>query len=466
MSEQQEERPLSRRELREQRLGIVSSPSEEDTQSSSEEFTSEATDVSPDTSSIPMIKPDGTPLSRREMRQVWLEEQAKKEPQSQDVPPSIPPMPVEKVPAQQDVTADTVDVPRIDSAAEIPVAPASPVVPMPVVAPAPPAAPAPPVMPVAQEAPVIPVVPVVPEDAPAVSSPFDDIIAIGVQEVDAAIEEEALEAQSASASPVEASSVEEELAVAPQDHEDVFDDNIFVGEIVAEHPVIEVPVTEVPAVEVAVVEEVIVDEVVVEEVIVEEKQEESLPVFEFPTIQPDADETLIHADPATVTVDQIFDIPAVPDAPSEPAGDFDDIISRAVAAEGVTTSSNALILPLMPESSDLKGALNETGEIYITGSIELPRSLGETGGHASLHDTVDNLDSVLGDLEAQDVAPDDTRPIAASQAISAQASNNSLVTPATKSGGRLPVVLFITAGGLVVGIVGLVIYGSTSGLFG
>lgn len=147
--------------------------------------------------------------------------------------------------------------------------------------------------------------------------------------------------------------------------------------------------------------------------------------------------------------------------------EFDDLISRAVAQESATTSTNtsALILPNMPDSDGLTGPLGETGELFITGSYDLPKSLGETGGHTSLHDAgdVEALDD-LGFVEATPTGM--MAPVSASRAVSARGVQGPVVAEATKDKSKLPVVLIATGGVLVLGAVGLIIWAAASGLFG
>lgn len=190
--------------------------------------------------------------------------------------------------------------------------------------------------------------------------------------------------------------------------------------------------------------------------------------YSFPDIAPLAEERSVFDDPATQA------IPALPSddliAPlTERTGDFDDLISRAIAAEGATSSNTAaLILPSMPEGTDLAGPLGETGELFVTGSIELPKSLGETGGHARLHDSIesDPLADLGIDLSDEPV-PDDSAPVSATRAISARTVEGSgVVAPHTKKGNRLPLILSLTAGGLLLAVIGLLAWGASNGMFG
>ncbi|GAB7302337.1 hypothetical protein MAFF212519_01850 [Clavibacter michiganensis] len=57
-------------------------------------------------------------------------------------------------------------------------------------------------------------------------------------------------------------------------------------------------------------------------------------------------------------------------------------------------TGNHFILPTVPHANDMQQALNSTGEIIITGSIDLPRSLGSMGTHPDRFDTAD-MDRIL-----------------------------------------------------------------------
>lgn len=172
----------------------------------------------------------------------------------------------------------------------------------------------------------------------------------------------------------------------------------------------------------------------------------------------------------------VFDDPASRQGPTagqsaQAGGDFDDLISRAVAQEGAAASSNtsALILPAMPDDTGgLSGPLGGTGELYLTGSIELPKSLGETGGHSALHDSIE-MDPIIGHdpAEAQVTADHGPAPVSARHAVSARVpSSIPVVAKPTKERSKLPLVLSLTGGGLLVAVVGLGVWGASNGMFG
>lgn len=104
--------------------------------------------------------------------------------------------------------------------------------------------------------------------------------------------------------------------------------------------------------------------------------------------------------------------------------------------------TSALILPNTP-LSDVTGALNATGEVIITGSIDLPKSLSSTGSHRPIDGAeVDRL------LDQQDeIAPTaDASPVRASRAVSSHTSTRAVVLAAAKpKESRGPIILAVSA---------------------
>jgi hypothetical protein len=136
---------------------------------------------------------------------------------------------------------------------------------------------------------------------------------------------------------------------------------------------------------------------------------------------------------------------------------FDQIISRSVGSSGAATTTNALILPVVPSAPDATGPLTSTGEILVTGSIDLPRGLGSTGQHPDRYDSSD-MDRMF-EQDENEFNTSDVAPIRASRAVSTHTSTRGVITPPKKRGGRLPVVLSITAAVLAIGVVGLLVAG-------
>ncbi|MFF2051647.1 hypothetical protein ACFVU2_08600 [Leifsonia sp. NPDC058194] len=140
------------------------------------------------------------------------------------------------------------------------------------------------------------------------------------------------------------------------------------------------------------------------------------------------------------------------------AADVEDvsepIISRNVGQSTAATTTNALILPSIPRP-DATAPLTSTGEILVTGSIDLPRGVGSTGLNPEHLDSSD-IDNLL-DGEENEFNTSEVAPVRASRAISTHTSTRGVITPPKKRGNALPTVLIITAGVLAVGVIGLLV---------
>ncbi|WP_439690434.1 hypothetical protein ACRQ4C_05720 [Curtobacterium sp. SP.BCp] len=107
-----------------------------------------------------------------------------------------------------------------------------------------------------------------------------------------------------------------------------------------------------------------------------------------------------------------------------------------------TSNPNAIVLP-NSALADPTGALNATGEVILTGSIDLPASLSSTGSHRPIDGAeVDRL------LEQHDEQPEtDASPIRASRAVSSHTSTRQVVLAAAKpKESKTPMVLAISVG--------------------
>jgi hypothetical protein len=135
---------------------------------------------------------------------------------------------------------------------------------------------------------------------------------------------------------------------------------------------------------------------------------------------------------------------------------FDDLVGRGVGAGGIPTTTNALILPSIPRQGP-GGPITSTGEIMITGSIDLPRSLGATGQHPNLFDSSE-MDKMLDQLD-EGGHHNDVAPVSASRAVSTHTSTRGVMTPPRKRGASLPTVLAITAAVLAIGVLSLFVVG-------
>ena len=130
---------------------------------------------------------------------------------------------------------------------------------------------------------------------------------------------------------------------------------------------------------------------------------------------------------------------------------FTGLLSRSV--QGSHGSANALILPNDPQP-DLTQAVSANGDIFITGSMNLPRSLSTTGAPSDLYDSheIDRLYEASQDEPAAGVAP-----VRASKAVSGGPHERGFSNAPRRRGNVLPTVLAIVAGAMAVGVVTLLV---------
>jgi len=148
-------------------------------------------------------------------------------------------------------------------------------------------------------------------------------------------------------------------------------------------------------------------------------------------------------------------------APVERAEPFDQLLSRGGVSHGVPTTTNALILPTLPDHGPMSDALAKSGEVIVTGSIDLPRSYGATGVHPSQIDSSD-VDRLFDQVED---GAGVGAPVAATRAISTQNAARAMMAPPKKEGMNVPLVLAVTAGVLALGVVATLVIGAVAGLF-
>ncbi|MGX5680145.1 hypothetical protein [Schumannella luteola] len=143
------------------------------------------------------------------------------------------------------------------------------------------------------------------------------------------------------------------------------------------------------------------------------------------------------------------------DDPSQP---IETTLSRTVGTGSATTS--ALVLPIIPDG-DIRGPLTGTGEIMLTGSIDLPHTLAATGASARLeHEGIDRL------FESHDaeLVSTDSAPVSAIKAVSTQSGSNIGHAPKPK-GNRALTALLIAAASMAVVVVGLLVVALAVGVF-
>ncbi len=121
------------------------------------------------------------------------------------------------------------------------------------------------------------------------------------------------------------------------------------------------------------------------------------------------------------------------------------------------------MLPSLPRTGSLTAPLSSTGEILLTGSIELPRSLGVDGLNPARYDRPD-IDAIIDAGDREDAAPD-SAPVRAIRAVSTHTSSQGLINIKRPKGNSLPMVLSITAGIMAVGVIVLFVAGMIFKIF-
>jgi len=135
------------------------------------------------------------------------------------------------------------------------------------------------------------------------------------------------------------------------------------------------------------------------------------------------------------------------------------VAARDTSSTGTTTAANAFILPSFGNAT---GPLASTGEILVTGSIDLPHSLSSTGTHEAVHDSSE-IDRLF-DQPEEAVNTSEMSPVRASRAISSRAATSDIMPQQKSHKGRLPAILAGTAAVLAAGVAGLIVTGYVMGL--
>jgi hypothetical protein len=139
----------------------------------------------------------------------------------------------------------------------------------------------------------------------------------------------------------------------------------------------------------------------------------------------------------------------------------ENTLSRTVGTGTSAITTSALVLPSVPQANDLTRPLTATGEILVTGSIDLPRSLGSTGAHPH---RVDNSDFEDDPLDSE-VASPDSAPVRAIRAVSTHTSTRGVIESKKPQSNRLLTIGIAAASVLVVGVVGLLVWALATGQF-
>ncbi len=143
----------------------------------------------------------------------------------------------------------------------------------------------------------------------------------------------------------------------------------------------------------------------------------------------------------------------------------ENTFSRNVGATSGAITTSALVLPSIPTADDILSPLGSTGEILITGSINLPSSMGTTGVHPARYDHSD-VDALLEADDREDSDHQDSAPVRAIRAVSTHTSSGAVISAKKPKGdSRLPIVLAVSAAVMAVGVVVLFVVGMIFKIF-
>jgi hypothetical protein len=197
-----------------------------------------------------------------------------------------------------------------------------------------------------------------------------------------------------------------------------------------------------------------------------------------PEIEPVAPEPEVTA-AEPVAVEPVTAEPVISEPPTAPAtraarraghwstqADLDDAtqvnestISRKVGAGSGAITTSALVLPSLPNP---EFAHLGTGEILVTGSIDLPHSLATSGAHPTQLDE-HHLDNELDPGDHQ-VVSTDSQPVRAVRAVSSHTSTRNVIVAKKPVGNRALTALIISAAGMAAVVVTLLVVGLVSGV--
>jgi hypothetical protein len=121
---------------------------------------------------------------------------------------------------------------------------------------------------------------------------------------------------------------------------------------------------------------------------------------------------------------------------------------------GFPISGHSLIVSNIPtEMPTALSAMNETGEIIVTGQIILPASVAQTGTDMRRFDTAEV--DLASEQEPNVGNVGSLAPVSATRAVSAFSSTTSSTLPPRTGSHRLPMALAMIAAALAVGVVGV-----------
>lgn len=142
---------------------------------------------------------------------------------------------------------------------------------------------------------------------------------------------------------------------------------------------------------------------------------------------------------------------------------WENTITREVGGGNVATTTSALVLPEIPRPNHFSTALDSTGEVLLTGSIDLPPSLSTGGIDARRYDDP-NVD-LMFDTQDAEFTGTDSSPVRAIRAVSTHTSARGVIHANKPHGNRMLTVVFIATGVLAVAVVGMLVASLVLNLF-
>lgn len=137
---------------------------------------------------------------------------------------------------------------------------------------------------------------------------------------------------------------------------------------------------------------------------------------------------------------------------------FENTFSRQVGSAPVST--NALVLPAMPMAA-ITGPVPGTGEIIITGMIDLPASISSTG--SAVHESPD-LDDFF-EVGEREVASAEAAPVSAINAVSGHTTTRMVMAGGKPRGNTVTIVLVASTVVMAVAAVTIFVVAAVNGLF-
>lgn len=139
----------------------------------------------------------------------------------------------------------------------------------------------------------------------------------------------------------------------------------------------------------------------------------------------------------------------------------DDVLPSRDLSQSNAITTSALVLPAMPPNPI--GPLSSTGEILVTGSIDLPRMLGATGVHPARFDHSE-VDSIIEAGDREDSHPN-SAPVRAIRAVSTHTSTQGIIA-AKRPRSKVPTYVLVGVATIMgIGVVVLFVGGMLLDLF-